>query len=79
MLLYLPVYPNSIIAIGTAPRLSLPRGHKSERVRFQFRTGRVIVLKKEGQRLLKKKKKKKATLERKPFSERIRRQNSMAL
>ena len=76
MLLYLPVYPNSIIAIGTAPRLSLPRGHKSERVRFQFRTGRVIVLKKEGQRLLKKKK---ATLERKPFSGRIRRQNSMAL
>ena len=78
MLLYLPVYRNSIIAIGTAPRLSLPRGHKSERVRFQFRTGRVIVLKKEGQRLLKKKKKK-ATLKRKPFSERIRRQNSMAL
>ena len=58
MLLYLPVYPNSVIATSTAPCLSLPQGHKSERVSFQFRTGRMIVLKKEGQRLLKKKTKK---------------------
>ena len=58
MLLYLPVYPISVIATSTAPCLSLPQGHKSERVSFQFRTGRMIVLKKEGQRLLKKKTKK---------------------
>lgn len=35
MYLYLPLYPNSIIAIGTAPSLGLPWGHKSEGVRFR--------------------------------------------
>lgn len=57
MLLHIPVYPNSVIATSTAPCLRLSREHKSERVRSQFRTGRMIALKKEGQRLLKKKQK----------------------